>query len=194
MTTKDNTLHIANMVCDRCIEKVEEIALANELMIAAVNLGEVQLKMKPTEKQYHDFKVSLDDSGFSLIVDQETMVINQIKTIIIEHINKIETAVHDESRTLKDIINAHMILSYSRAAALFSDKTGYSLTDYYKKLRMERAKEYLLQEKYNISEIADLLGFTHLQYFSTQFKLYSGYSPKKFQRLKPKVRIPLDKI
>jgi AraC-like DNA-binding protein len=60
------------------------------------------------------------------------------------------------------------------------------LTNTYKKYfgvcpLKHRAAELLKEGKYNISEVADLTGFTSLSHFSTSFKKQFGISPSDYK-------------
>jgi Transcriptional regulator containing an amidase domain and an AraC-type DNA-binding HTH domain len=53
-------------------------------------------------------------------------------------------------------------------------------TSAFKKYKLNRAAELLAEEKYNISEIADMTGFSTIAHFSTSFKKQFRSSPSKF--------------
>ncbi len=49
-------------------------------------------------------------------------------------------------------------------------------------LRMQKAKEYLLNSDYSITHIANLVGFSDASYFARLFKQKTGYLPKDFRK------------
>lgn len=63
---------------------------------------------------------------------------------------------------------------------LFTEIVGISPLQYVTKVKMEKAKELLYSDVNKISEIADLLGFENVYYFSNAFKKYYGLSPIKY--------------
>ena len=73
---------------------------------------------------------------------------------------------------------------YSRAhfTAMFSAKTGISPYRYLTNIRIEKAKELLLQGTYSVSEIAYSVGFSSVIRFSNTFKTYTGLSPTAYQK------------
>lgn len=77
---------------------------------------------------------------------------------------------------------AHMSPSYF--SYLFKRSTGYSPHQYVIRLRVERAKQLLIQEKLTIADIAYSLGFTHQSHLNRHFKRLVGITPKKFQQQK----------
>ena len=63
--------------------------------------------------------------------------------------------------------------------------TGLSTNEYVRKIRMKHAEQYLLEGKYNISEIAFKVGINNLFYFRQCFKEEFGYIPSEYlKRLK----------
>lgn len=63
--------------------------------------------------------------------------------------------------------------------------TGLSTNEYVRKIRMKHAEQYLLEGKYNISEIAFKVGINNLFYFRQCFKEEFGCIPSEYlKRLK----------
>ena len=50
--------------------------------------------------------------------------------------------------------------------------------------RMEMAKKILINEKLKNYEIAEILGYKDVEYFSKVFKKYSGVTPVEFREMK----------
>ena len=72
--------------------------------------------------------------------------------------------------------------SRSHFTMLFIKKFGESPYDYLTKIRISKAKEYLLNTKYSIEEIAYSVGFSSLQRFSETFKKRVGISPYSYRK------------
>ena len=75
----------------------------------------------------------------------------------------------------------HLNVSVPHLSALFKKHLGKNFTEYVLLVRMERAKEYLAQNKYKIYEVADIVGFTDVKYFSRLFKKSTGYAPGEYR-------------
>jgi two-component system response regulator YesN len=54
---------------------------------------------------------------------------------------------------------------------------GESFNSYLTRIRMEKAKEMILEGKHLIYEVADRVGYKYVPYFSTLFKKYTGCNP-----------------
>lgn len=66
---------------------------------------------------------------------------------------------------------------------LFKEKYGISPSEYVAELRITKAKDLLLNQDVNISEIADQCGFSSIYSFSRAFKDIVGMSPNKFRKI-----------
>ena len=62
---------------------------------------------------------------------------------------------------------------------LFKEYTGLSPVNYRNGLRLEGARSKLQSGEYNISEVAELCGFSSISFFTRSYKKKYGYSPKK---------------
>ena len=76
---------------------------------------------------------------------------------------------------------AEVGFSVSHFSARFSAVTGYSVTEYLKRLRMARARELLVTTDRTIASIAAEVGYDDQFYFSRQFRAVSGVSPRAFR-------------
>lgn len=74
-------------------------------------------------------------------------------------------------------------LSERQVSRLFQGRFGQSPMAYYRKLRLNHAKQLLFQSKLSISEIAIASGFQSISAFSRCFSAEFGRSPRKQLRL-----------
>ena len=73
-------------------------------------------------------------------------------------------------------------ISYENFRKLFKLKTGFSPKNYFLMLKMNQAKEILVQSRLPIKQIALNLGFDDPYYFSKLFKEKIGLSPKGYRQ------------
>lgn len=84
-------------------------------------------------------------------------------------------------------------LSEAYFCTVFKNKFGISPNQYVNKIKVTKAKELMLYSDLNITQIADLLGFTSLHYFSKFFKKKEGVSPLEYiEKVKNDIRIDID--
>lgn len=65
-------------------------------------------------------------------------------------------------------------------SSLFAKETGSNFSSYVKAVRMEKAKELLLNSNMKIYDIAIMVGYPDQKYFSKVFKEYTGVSAKEY--------------
>ena len=68
----------------------------------------------------------------------------------------------------------------SYLSRLYKTKTGQNLFDVINKMKLEKAKEYMSQGK-RIYEIAQMVGFDDVSYFSRVFRKHEGCSPREYE-------------
>lgn len=68
----------------------------------------------------------------------------------------------------------------SYLSRLYKTKTGQNLFDVINKMKLEKAKEYMSQGM-RIYEIAQLVGFDDVSYFSRVFRKHEGCSPREYE-------------
>lgn len=81
--------------------------------------------------------------------------------------------------TLDDVCN-HCSMSRSLAQQIFKYETGSSVMQWYTRLRIEKAKQYIREGKGNMTTIAYRLGFSSIHHFSRQFSKLEGKSPTEY--------------
>lgn len=59
--------------------------------------------------------------------------------------------------------------------------TGQTPLDFIRSIRLKRAAQYLRDSQYNVSEIADRVGFNTLKYFNKYFKEEFGMTPTQYR-------------
>jgi AraC family L-rhamnose operon transcriptional activator RhaR len=79
-------------------------------------------------------------------------------------------------------IAAHVHMSPRHLHRLFRDFTGVSVSTYLETARLDRARHLLLHSSRPIKEIAALLGFESVHYFTRVFSRENGMGPGEFRR------------
>ena len=73
-------------------------------------------------------------------------------------------------------------LSTARFYDLFHTEYGMAPLEYRSKLLIRRAKQLFRDGSFSVSEIADILGFESVSYFSRFFKKHTGRSPAQYKK------------
>lgn len=103
----------------------------------------------------------------------EPAVIAKAKQFIQEH--------QEEDLSLGQVAKA-VNMSTFYFCKLFKKVTGLNFTDYVSRLRIEKAKNLLLNPNLRVSEIAYEVGFQSLTHFNRVFKKILGQSPTQFRQ------------
>ncbi len=186
------TLHIKNMVCNRCIKVVGEELTGLGFTIKSIELGEVILKEQVRQEDADKIRQVLTDNGFELMDDKKSWIISKIKTLIIEHIH------HEKNKpdfeNLSDFLARETGYDYSYLSNLFSSVEGQTIEHFLILQKIEKVKELLVYDELTLNEISYQLGYSSVQHLSHQFKKTTGLTPSHFKKIKKKKRKPLDQI
>jgi AraC-like DNA-binding protein len=179
------------MVCNRCkwVVKTELEKLGHEAIVT--NLGEAELKDEPNEQQLYEIQKKLEEFGFELINDKSSVLIEQIKTLIIELVQQPQ---EQEKQNLSQYLSQHLHKDYSSLSKLFSEVTGITIEQYFILQKIEKAKELLVYDELSLTQIAFDLGYSSVAHLSSQFKKVTGLTPSHFKNLKHHGRNSLDEI
>lgn len=92
---------------------------------------------------------------------------------------------HYAERLSLTTLSEHFYLNPSYLSSLFCQKTGKTISNYIKDVRMEQAKKLLLDSKLSISEIAERVGYQNYRYFCKLFKSEFHQPPLSFRINQP---------
>lgn len=104
---------------------------------------------------------------------QGRRIISQVKAFIHDH--------YAEKITLQEIADA-VSMSRTYLASLFKQETGMTVLNYLVKVRMEKARELLLNTPMKIYEITLAVGYEDSIYFSKLFREYFGLNPMEYKK------------
>jgi hypothetical protein len=169
------------MVSLRC--KMVVIKALNELDIpyGIVELGEVELKQPLSSDLRQKLKVDLLNSGLGLMDDQKAILIEKIKTIIIEMVHYSDEPPNiNFSHFLCEKLGGY---NYTYLANLFSKTTGTTIEHFIIAHKIERVKELLLYDELNLTEISYKMDYSSVGHLSSQFKSVTGLTPTFFKNL-----------
>ena len=184
-------LHLKNMVCNRCIFVVKSELEQLGHVIHSVELGEVILKNKISEKDKSIIANKLETFGFEILNDSNSKIIEKIKNILID---LVQNKNNDINITLSDYLIQNLHQDYSKLSNLFSYVEGISIEKYFINLKIEKVKELIVYDELSLSEIANFLNYSSVSHLSNQFKKVTGFSPSYFKKIKESKRKELDQL
>lgn len=110
--------------------------------------------------------------NFKERIKSENAYINKIIESVINNIDDHEYSVNE--------LASDMAVSRSQLHRKLAALTGFSTTNFIRMVRLEKAKDLLLANDGNISEIAYKCGFSSQSYFTKSFTEHFGKSPSQF--------------
>ena len=146
---------------------------------------ELVLAEAPPFATLHTIKASIERLMIHLIRtgDQKPIFSTTIKTK--ENQAKVEKIIEylsdnlSENLTLEQICH-HCGMGRSLLLKLFREETGWSVIEYYCRLKIEKAKLMIRNGEGNFTIISQNLGYSSIHYFSRQFHKITGMSPREY--------------
>lgn len=184
-------LYIKNMVCDRCRKTVINILCDLGIEHKPVLLGEVHLDKQIDKSLKEKLGSRLLDEGFELIDNRKSRVIEQIKKVLIQIIQK---EYPDKRENLSKYLAQQLNHDYSYLSNLFSSVEGKTIEHYFIQQKIEKVKELLVYDELTLSEIAYKLGYSSVAHLSNQFKKETGLTPSHFKTIGASKRQSLDSL
>ena len=83
--------------------------------------------------------------------------------------------------TLEDL-EMHTNTSRTAIENAFNNAFGCGAIKYFIKMKIDYAKMYIREGNYNVTQIAEMLSYESVHYFSRQFKQVTGMSPKEYSK------------
>jgi AraC-like DNA-binding protein len=184
-------IFIKNMVCNRCIAAVENIFSDADVKTSSVILGEVETESEVSPDTMRSIEKKLLDTGFERIMDSAHQLIEKIKSLIIVKVSELDI---DEDFLLSEFLSSKLHKDYSALSKTFSQNENITLEQFFILQKIEKVKELLLYNEFNLTEIAGKLGYKSVQHLSSQFRNVTGFTPTEFKKLKEHNRKSLDDL
>ncbi len=179
------------MVSLRCIMLVKEELYKLGLNYVVVDLGTVEILENITEEQRDKLKVALLKSGLELMDDKKAVLIEKVKSLIIEMVHYTEEM---PKVNYSVYISEKLGYDYTYLANIFSEVKGITIEYFIIAHKIERVKELLLYNELTLTEISYLLNYSSVAHLSNQFKKVTGLTPSFFKKLKVKKRTLLEDV
>ncbi|ULT57626.1 response regulator transcription factor [Neobacillus drentensis] len=137
------------------------------------------------EQIYHSTSFNQLEAG---IINFFSMILKEMKMDTKEvQIEKLFAFIHENYHKNIKLELLAEIFNYSSPylGKLIKNTTGESFNTYLDHVRIQKAKE-LLKKNTKVYKVAELVGYTNVDYFFSKFKKYVGVSPSAFKKEKEK--------
>ncbi|MCF6131988.1 AraC family transcriptional regulator [Flavobacterium wongokense] len=183
-------IYIRNMACESCMIVVREALKDLDLNPVKVSLGQAEIKEELTEAKKKKLDALINKAGLEIVESKGGILIEKIKNYCQEYV----VSEKHVKVNISEFLSKKLDRDYNYLSNIFSEVELCTIVHYINLLKIERAKEMILFEDNNLTEIAHKLNFNSLSAFSTQFKKITGYNPTHFKNLKHKRRIAIQKL
>lgn len=140
-----------------------------ELHIQLKNLVELRKRLYERYSTLEKFSETTDPS-----LKKEDEFINKVRQVM-------ETNLEDDEFGISKLCSM-LSVSHAQLYRKFKSLSNITIADYFKSLRLNKAKELLLTTNLNVTEVAYSSGFKSLSYFSREFTRKFGKSPTELRR------------
>ncbi len=176
---------VRNMHCDCCLKllKIEFERIGADIIKG--KLGDVSVAFDSDKTSYESVEQIFTSNGFEIILDKETALVEEIKRVVIElvHHSTFNAMVRNS-----DFLVSRFDKTYQHLSTVFSKHEKITLEKFIILQRIEKVKELIQTDEQSLSEIAFMMGYSSVQYLSTQFKQITGYSVTEYKALPEKER------
>ena len=179
------------MVCIRCKMLVKSELDKLGLHYVHVELGEAEIMENISGDQLSTLGIALKKGGLELIDDNKKILVERIKTIIIELVHYND---HQLKINLSDHLSQKLNHNYTYLSNLFTEVKGTTIEHFYLSHKIEKVKELLVYDELNLTEIAWKLHYSSVAHLSNQFKKMTGLTPSHFKSLRKKRRRMLGNV
>ncbi len=174
-------IHIKYMVSLRCKLVVKDAIKSVGLHYKNVDLGEVELLENTVSPEQHaQLETMLLKSGLELMDDKKSALVEKTKNVIVEMIH------YDKElpkNNISDFISEKLDHDYTYISNLFTEVTGMTIQNFILLHKIEKAKELILYDELNFTEISYKLNYSSVSHLSNQFKKVTGLTPTFFKKL-----------
>lgn len=167
------------MVCDRCIKVVKEELTKNNIKFVKVELGKIYVKQQLVATKKETLERILEKEGFQIVDQLDSILVNKIKTLIIEYIHYGKQKSNTQSYS--SFLAATLKTDYSHLSKIFSELEENTIEHFTIQQKIERAKELLMYNELSLSQISYDLNYSSPQHLSRQFKQITGITPSQFK-------------
>lgn len=183
-------IYIRNMACESCIVYVEEALEKLKLDPTKVELGQAEIKKDLDDSKKEKLDAILNKVGLEIVENKGAILIENIKSHCMEYV----VSEKNIKVNISDYLSQKLNRDYNYLSNVFSEVELCTIVHYINLIKMEKAKEMILFEDHNFTEIAEKLNFSNLSAFSTQFKKITGFSPTHFKNLRNKRRLSIQEL
>ena len=185
------TIRVKNMNCSCCIRLLRRELAIDGIEVHDIKLGSLELSHDPRKITWKKIEALIGELGFEIIRDREGQLVEQIKQAIIDLVHN---TTYNAMVRNSDYLVERFGMSYPYLSSLFSKYEKTTLEKFTILLKIEKVKELIEYGELTLSEIAYMMGYSSVQYLSTQFKAVTGVSVTEYKETPAADRRGIDRV
>ncbi len=156
-----------------------------EYVRGALQLGAIDYLLKPFRDQELMAainRIQEQDVAQSALTPQDMLPLTKgdKSKYVLEALNYIAEHYKDNDISITPIAN-YLGVSESHLSHVFKKETSYTIINYLTQYRIHMAMRLLQDCRYKVYEVAEMVGYRDVTYFSGTFKKLVGMSPSEYQ-------------
>lgn len=175
------------MVSLRCKMIVESEFEKIGIKCTVIELGRVKIPDTVTYTQLQDIGLALTCYGLELINNKKNILVERIKTVIIETIFFTEGPL---KINFSDHLSSKLNFDYTYLANVFSNVQGITIKQFIILQKIQLVKQLIWQDELTLTQISWKLHYSSVAHLSTQFKKITGVTPSEFKLTTMHANIP----
>ena len=177
----DFTENVASYI----VHSSEYADISSMISDLSTNINDTLLSLKKETDLSAKFEITESFNSINDLVEKSS--ISSINTIDVNLYNEkiINLAINYINEHYGDDISLYTVAKYVNLnsayfSRFFKENTGKNFSDYLLDLRIEKAKEMIMDGDMKIEKICNKLGYKSMSYFCKIFKHATGYTPRQF--------------
>jgi len=150
---------------------------ADDYIVKPFNVEDLRLRSRNLIRQRKVLKERFDKSG--LVLPTEISLTSVDEKLLQRSIDYIIEHIGDKDLTV-DRIAREVGMSRANFYRKMKALTNLSASEFLRKVRMEQAAQFLKTNKFRVSEVTSIVGFSDADYFRECFKSQFGMTPRDY--------------
>ncbi|AMR30387.1 AraC family transcriptional regulator [Mucilaginibacter sp. PAMC 26640] len=144
----------------------------------AIEQGSAEVAGEICPKNIQKIRIALARSGLELIDNKKDILIDKIKSVIIEMVYHTDDHL---KINFSDHLTFKLKLDYTYLANTFSLNQGLTIERFIILHKVRRVKELMIDNKLSLTEISWKMHYSSVAHLCTQFKKITGVTPSHFK-------------
>jgi len=164
-----------------CKMAVEQELRKMGLKVEWIGEGSAQIIGELSQEKRQELQIALKLLDLEIVDDNKAILVERIKNAIYEMFRMSNEL---PKLNYSDYLSEKLMYDYTYLANIFMEETAGTIRQFIIHLRIEKVKELIIHNEYNLTEISNKLNYSSVGHLSNQFKKVTGITPTVYKKLK----------